>query len=1128
MKKTIGLVTLFCNIAEKKLALSSAKNYLDVIMAESDLIVATSELCKENSMNDRDGRTFITPGHRSVVIDEFKSIMYDLKRDISSVRTSIQNLAEQVTPENIILLNIFSKDFCKDVTRANRDVKNNPIAHAKAIVSVVQRISCSLCSIKTWQSYELTESFSPMFLRSEFFTSIAKALARIQIGTLESNISILRQDITSIVTIDPISVQVTESNLSKGNRLEILKAIKMQSPEQFKLHADMPYEFNTLDDLARSYSNLADLKAKDDQIVRWSTNIAKCMGLGIMHDLVANHVSTLHPITRSSAHLFCKSGSGTSFADAIAFNFYKPGPEFRNTFVHTEDEEEVHRFGSNVNSEIVSVISSFVQRKMLTLGFTGARVDCVRNIPSEIRQSIYKEMVKCSNPSSIHIMEELLFCGNPDVEIPKWKPDTAPIANTVTGISFFKERMWDGQVHEDVLKDAAMKRSGVQTGIINTVSNHDHNTAFTRVLERISLDLLSHPKSNNSIGTILQMLIGGESFESLSSQGLLRGCNPDGLKSLYDKLHPSAISEDEALQDRVISLLTFSQCSAIVAAMRADKLSTQSFVLKRLLNHIYTNAFSGSGGYYYVHGDHAANLVPPSIFVRDSMAPIQSSISLRVFDSNPKRLDRPLIKYIKELANRFVDSHVERLLDKSLVNYDPKKTRDLRARNEEELKDISYRDILDIIDADGKESLINTLKHFVINSINASAEHLLKTSANPSDVILSKSSSIVNQADIFSMYNFIYKRFYEVYTPELLRTSSLSSIILRKSFAGNENNSVQIANLLDAYNIFPSINNILRDYSDISSNPTLHSFQLNDNIVAFLRFSGPIPNSPLEIILCNLNPGVTYTIDATDMKHLAVWLQRRYFAERYKSSNWEEFAREHIHSQEFTDVFNAIMSPLSLPGSADKKVKVHLAPGVNQGFVQDGYTFTKHNFNIKRLVLISNASKYAAPFFQALEIISKTPMLEPNGLTEARETLLGEDDLAQKLAKSPCLEISVLNPRDIDVIDEIESTKYAQQYLYHNAKYELIQTPYVLERYLSDASNLHRICSIKYDGDDFNIDRIISEREDSETQRMRGQYILHELRSMTGDRTIPIFSLSNKMSDVISDIDRKFSYKFGC
>lgn len=918
--------------------------------------------------------------------------------------------------------------FHSEIDTAIGGLKNSISANAKLVFSAAENTNSHICNPQTWGNHTLLEGqyLCPTNLRSSFFTSEAINIARRTREEALYLITSLSDD--AHVEVSSNVFALVETNISRGQRsIMLARLIELDDfTSPLLVKEDVSYEHSMLSQLDREHTELCRLKSEDDQVIRCVTNMAKCMGIGIMFDLVANHVSTKHPLVTDAPHLFCSKGSGTSFVDAIAFNFYRPelGDEFVNTFVN-DTGAVIEKYGQLLNAEISKVLSEFVYRKMKLLGFSGARVDCVRNIPSQIRQDMYRVIMEHSDPTNAHIMEELLFCGRPQVEIPRWRPSGTPLAHTVTGISFFKERGWDGQVHRDVLDDADMKMMGVRSGVINTVSNHDHDTALNRVIGRTAMELMSHKHYANSLGTVVQILLFNADVEQLREANLLRGCDLDKLRNLYDMMHPEAIGQDEALRDRLISILTFGQCTEMIKAMDDGCLQTQSFVLRRLLNHIYTNALSGSAGYYYVNGDDFAKLAINSIFTRADGSPIQSSIVLDIFNGTLKTESRyeQLISYT---ASLFVDMHVNRFLGKPMISYDSKKVRGYRDRRGRPLQNISYLDVLSVLDAKGKESLLASMKQFVINTISANIEYFLRCGHTAIDLVDLDGNDEIN---IQSLFSFVKSRLLESKLPleDDIQITIANTLLKTTPLEDTYFQSRSLSEYLDAYNIFPTINSIIRSYTGFSGTPNLHSFQINDSIVAFLKFDGGVPLGKLEIIICSLNPGVTYSVDATDMKHLAVWLQKRYFSDRHDIESWEDFARDHMGDTEFTHVFDAIMSPTSLPGSDSREVIVHLTPGVNQGFEQEGYRFVKYDLDLHKLVKILIARTDGLEFLEVLESARAVALpalssLPPNGLTTARAELLSERALADKFAQSPSLEISIHNPRDVDVLLELRGS----------------------------------------------------------------------------------------------------------
>lgn len=238
----------------------------------------------------------------------------------------------------------------------------------------------------------------------------------------------------------------------------------------------------------------------DYQALKVFTSKAKLLGLTPIFDLVMNHVSNDAPIVHQKPRWF---SNDNTYLDATGFKYGIL------TDKQSADPKDVKYLEKNL-PEMITFWKKIVERHVKEWGFAGARVDCVRKVPKEVRKPIYeyiKEQVSVYHKGSTPvILEEALFSNLDPKEFAEVLGKNG--ASHITGSSYYSKRLFHGGLDDSYAVEDGHKQQIVEKGVVNFTGNHDHHSmartalftkAYQTLQERHEQYLIAKRRYNRDI-----------------------------------------------------------------------------------------------------------------------------------------------------------------------------------------------------------------------------------------------------------------------------------------------------------------------------------------------------------------------------------------------------------------------------------------------------------------------------------------------------------------------------------------------------------------------------------------------------------------------------------------------------
>ncbi|MBS0287034.1 MAG: hypothetical protein JSR17_07050 [Proteobacteria bacterium] len=463
-----------------------------------------------------------------------------------------------------------------------------------------------------------------------------------------------------------------------SNDATIAKMIETSGIEKFSIVQLVPlikasrkkYAASKLEQDKRVYETLLSIQRSciqflDKEAIKRFTAKAKELNITPIFDLVTNHVAKGAPITQKGAHpeWFCDD---STYPDATCFKYAellqfshmeneeilaliqkdpkKLEPLSRKIYENnlseadiaiiqsstllSDDEKEQlqtkikYKLSLKERREIETLIPIIVNgfwdkfiSQYIDLGFSGARVDCVRKVPAELRRALYsliKEKVKTRDGKDDHvvILEEALFS---DLSPKQFRDVVKGAGGThITASVFNSERKWDGSLVYDHSEEEYFKKQMVQNGVINFTGNHDHYSCAMKVA-------LFLAKEKLDADPVMKRLY------DTAPPDQTKGKGREIRKSIF--LHSYVKDVLSKLQDPN----NYWDLCMRFGKMYRDMLLSQMF--------------QGSSGYYMLSGDEAASVKQPTVFVRENDAPLYPEYTFSFFINN----DHPLYPYAQKV-----------------------------------------------------------------------------------------------------------------------------------------------------------------------------------------------------------------------------------------------------------------------------------------------------------------------------------------------------------------------------------------------------------------------------------------------------------------------------------------------
>ncbi len=403
------------------------------------------------------------------------------------------------------------------------------------------------------------------------------------------------------------------------------------------------------------------------------TLTAKKLGMTPIFDLVFNHVSNDAALVHERAEFF--NFDDKTFPDATAFTYSKLLGSRRN--VESLSDEERASIVEQIPTIIEHVWRPFIQQYVREWGFCGARVDCVRKVPKELRAQVYglirQEVERQEHPMPVVIMEETLFSDLSPEEFLQ-KVGGANATHNM-GSTYYKERLWHGGLPEDPSFEDFFKKSMVEFGVVNFSGNHDHYSCAMTVCRELARERL---EENAELFEAYRNFIGEK--ENLSDAG------KELLKSFFFHHYVKEI---------------------IAELHNPDFFNAQ---INRFGIHFrdkfLTSVFCGSGGYFMMSGDEFASFKTPSVFVRPNGEAVHPNKQLQIFLTH------------KDLCERVL----HRMAESAILG---RKYKDMYAKLDSPNKAIILSAIKEQLRNEINANIINTKERFVFQLKKTfKAEHL--------------------------------------------------------------------------------------------------------------------------------------------------------------------------------------------------------------------------------------------------------------------------------------------------------------------------------------------------------------------------------------------------------------------
>lgn len=537
------------------------------------------------------------------------------------------------------------------------------------------------------------------------------------------------------------------------------------------------------------------IRAIDSIAIKNFTSTAKKLGITPIFDLVFNHLSSDASFIKDNPEFF--DLTDRTFPDATAFLYAKLLGSRRQA---PSSQDERKQIIDKIPSIIEKFWEPYLRRYILEYGFCGARIDCVRKVPHELRSPVYemiKKYVHQTNSSEAVILEETLFSDLSPMAFAEQVRGAGATHNT--GSVYYKEREWHGGLPEDYSNEDFHKRSLVQNGVINFTGNHDHFPCAMTVCRQLAFERLQ--QNRELYAAFCEDLETKQKEYAAREQSIPETCL-DILKTTYTHFY---------IQQIINELLDPDNFNETV--IRFGKAFRDKFL---------TSAFSGSGGYYMLTGDEFASLYQPHIFLRANGNKVIPDQQLKIFSSENAAV---AYKILHQMADASLKRRKGSALYKRLDEHN-------QAILQSPIVDHLKREIDAGLDSHSAQDFIRRIKRKIGEKHN------------------------------------------------LLLTYELNEHCV--------NNFWRAPLALKAYaskKFFMEINQILGKLPASKDGYWSELFKARDeDLLICVRMNGFGYDGEVDIVLYNLNPYKSLTIEKTDLHKIANWFRQRGFPSQHPSN----------------------------------------------------------------------------------------------------------------------------------------------------------------------------------------------------------------------------------------------------
>ncbi len=421
----------------------------------------------------------------------------------------------------------------------------------------------------------------------------------------------------------------------------------------------------------------------DTRALQAFTHKAKALGIAPIFDLVTNHVAKDAPITQKHPEWFCDDNTyldatGFKYAELLDFshmrnedldaiiakdwNRLSPMKDAIHSNLLTENQIQIINGSVKISDEeksqlqtkvkfnrslqerkkIESMIPDIVKEfwapfisQYIDLGFSGARVDCVRKVPAQLRTQLYKLLKdgvkkRDGENAPVVILEEALFS---DLSPRQFRDVVQGAGGThITASVFNSERQWDGSLKYNHSEEEYFKKQMAEQGVINFTGNHDHYACAMKVAHIIAKERLENDTSANALFKTAYPT--GATAAQIRESQFLHSYVQDILNELKDPNKNSDLCQ------------------------RFGKMY-RDFLLSQM--------FQGSSGYYMLSGDEAGSFKQPTVFVRENGQPLYPQTSYAFFTNEKDPLYPHAQAVLKEMAAELSTKSSDRVV-KTIFN----------------------------------------------------------------------------------------------------------------------------------------------------------------------------------------------------------------------------------------------------------------------------------------------------------------------------------------------------------------------------------------------------------------------------------------------------------------------------
>ncbi len=371
------------------------------------------------------------------------------------------------------------------------------------------------------------------------------------------------------ILLQPLREKIVKGELTSDDKRIIQSSDKLLSIEKEQLMLKVMFNFVRLND------KMCDDILKDPVFSSDLKNRAKAKSLTEADKLFITQSNKLTP--EEQAKIFAKG-------------YYKLS----------------HQQRSEIYLQIPKIMDAFWSKFIdmyMDYGFSGARVDCVRKVPQEVRKMAYERIqqkveARDGKNAPVVILEEALFSDLSSKQFAEVVKGAD--ATHITGSIFNNERLWHGGLSYDHNNEDFHKKGMVKTGVINFTGNHDHYSCAMTVCREIAMERLQK--------------------------------NVELFKE-----YQSFVPNSEAQKDIRKTIFIHHYVQEIIRELQDSNLYWDQIVTfgKKYRDKLLTNMFSGSGGYYILAGDESASLAQPTVFLRDNGEPLYPTEHLKIL-SDPR------------------------------------------------------------------------------------------------------------------------------------------------------------------------------------------------------------------------------------------------------------------------------------------------------------------------------------------------------------------------------------------------------------------------------------------------------------------------------------------------------------